>query len=263
MSLYQGALSQSLSVPVQPLPVYLINIGRATDRLAEIQRQSDAFGIRIERVESVDGALLQRSQWIDVDHDRFRRRHGRIILPGEYGCYRSHLLALLQFLADGSESAVIIEDDIALESNLLDRAMAAKEAAPNAEVIKLVNHRWGGFRAAAHSRTGDVIGRCLFGPQGSTACYLVTRSGAQKIVKSLAVMSLPWDVAIERGWDTNTSIFTTRSNVVGFSPLQKTTMIGWRRDYRAAKSPAWQRIPAHLFRTLDFFRRIAYVLTTP
>ncbi|MDL2401231.1 glycosyltransferase family 25 protein [Rhizobium mayense] len=260
--MYQAALSQSLSVPVQPLPVYLINIGRATDRLAEIQRQSNQFGIRIERVEGVDGTLLPQSQWIDVDHDRFRRRHGRVILPGEYGCYRSHLMALRQFLADGGESAVIIEDDVALDGDFLDRAMAAKEAAPNAEIIKLVNHRWGGFRAATSSRMGDVIGRCLFGPQGSTACYLVTRSGAEKIVKSLAVMSLPWDVAIERGWETRTSIFTTRNNVVGFSPLQRTTMIGWRRDYRAAKSPEWRRIPAHLFRTLDFFRRIAYVLTT-
>ncbi|MGY5808311.1 glycosyltransferase family 25 protein [Rhizobium sp. LEGMi198b] len=261
--MYQAALSESPRTPAQPLPVYLINIDRATDRLAEIKRQSDEFGIRIERVDGVDGALLPREQWIDVDHDRFRRRHGRVILPGEYGCYRSHLMALRQFLADGSEAAVIIEDDIALDGDFLARAMAAKEAIPNAEVIKLVNHRWGGFRAAAQSRTGDLIGRCLFGPQGSTACYLVTRSGAEKIVKALAVMSLPWDVAVERGWDMRTSIFTTRANIVGFSPLQRSTMIGWRRDYRAAKSAAWRRVPAHLFRTLDFFRRIAYVLTTP
>ncbi|WP_436029015.1 glycosyltransferase family 25 protein [Rhizobium rhizogenes] len=250
-------------MPAQPLPVYLINIDRATDRLAEIRRQSDEIGIEIERVDGVDGALLPHEQWVDVDHKRFQRRHGRVILPGEYGCYRSHLLALQQFLAGGSQSAIIIEDDIALDGNFLARAMAAQEAAPGAEVIKLVNHRWGGFRAMTRSRRGDVVGRCLFGPQGSTACYLVTRGGAEKIVKSLAVMSLPWDVAIERGWDMQTSIFTTRVNIVGFSPLQRTTMIGWRRDYRAAKSTALRRIPAHLFRTVDFFRRIAYVLRTP
>lgn len=247
----------------QPLPVYLINIDRATDRLAEMQRQSDEFGIRIERVDGVDGALLPLEQWIDVDHERFQRRHGRVILPGEYGCYRSHLLALRQFLDGDSPSAIIIEDDIALNGDFLARALAVQEAAPKAEVIKLVNHRWGGFRATTSSRKGDVVGRCLFGPQGSTACYLVTRSGAEKIVRSLAVMSLPWDVAVERGWDMRASIYTTRTNIAGFSPLQRTTMIGWRRDYRAAKSSAWRRIPAHVFRTVDFFRRIAYVLKTP
>ncbi|MFT4181949.1 MAG: glycosyltransferase family 25 protein [Rhizobium sp.] len=250
-------------MPAQPLPVYLINIDRATDRLAEMQRQSDEFGIKIERVDGVDGALLPQEEWVDVDHERFQRRHGRVILPGEYGCYRSHLLALRQFLAGDSPSAIIIEDDIALNGDFLARALAVQEAAPKAEIIKLVNHRWGGFRARTSSRKGDVVGRCLFGPQGSTACYLVTRSGAEKIVRSLAVMSLPWDVAVERGWDMRASIYTTRANIAGFSPLQRTTMIGWRRDYRAAKSSPWRRIPAHIFRTVDFFRRIAYVLKTP
>ncbi len=257
------ALAEISFTPAQTMPVYLINIDRAAERLAEIQRQSDEFGFRFERVDGIDGTLVPRDQWIDVDHDRFRRRHGRTILPGEYGCYRSHLTALNRFLASGDEMAVIIEDDVALDIDFLARAMAAKEAAPTADLIKLVNHRWNGFRPMTRSRKGDIVGRCLFGPQGSTACYLVTRGGAEKIVKSLAVMSLPWDVAVERGWDMRISIVSTRTNIAGFSQLQRTTMIGWRRDYRAAKSSALRRIPAHIFRTLDFFRRIAYVLTTP
>ncbi|AYG67183.1 glycosyltransferase family 25 protein [Rhizobium sp. CCGE531] len=250
-------------MPAQTVPVYLINIDRATERLAEIRRQSDEFGFRFERIDGVDGALIPRDRWTDVDHDRFRRRHGRTILPGEYGCYRSHLLALRQFLAGDDAMAIIIEDDVALDADFLARAIAAKDAAPTADLIKLVNHRWNGFRAMMRSRKGDIVGRCLFGPQGSTACYLVTRRGAERIVKSLAVMSLPWDVAVERGWDMHISIFSTRANIAGFSRLQRTTMIGWRRDYRAAKSSAWRRIPAHIFRTWDFFRRIGYVLITP
>lgn len=257
------ALAETPFMTAQTVPVYLINIDRATERLAEIRRQSDEFGFRFERIDGVDGALIPRDQWTDVDHDRFQRRHGRTILPGEYGCYRSHLQALRQFLASGEAMAIIIEDDVALDADFLARAMAAKEAAPTADLIKLVNHRWNGFRAMMRSRKGDIVGRCLFGPQGSTACYLVTRRGAERIVKSLAVMSLPWDVAVERGWDMQISIFSTRVNIAGFSRLQRTTMIGWRRDYRAAKSSAWRRIPAHIFRTLDFFRRINYVLTTP
>ncbi len=254
------AVFRKPSMSPQRLPVYLINIDRAVDRLAEIRRQSGEFSIEIERVSGVDGAAIPREQWVDVDHRLFQLRHGRLILPGEYGCYQSHLLALRQFLASGRDAAVIIEDDISLDGQFLDRAWAAKQAVPKAEVIKLVNHRWNGFRVHARSDRGDVLGRCLFGPQGSTACYLVTRSGAEKIVKSLAVMSLPWDVAVERGWDVRASVFSTGVNIVGFSPLQKTTMIGRRRDYFAAKLANWRRIPAHIFRTLDFFRRIAYVL---
>jgi glycosyl transferase, family 25 len=209
----------------------------------------------------VDGRLIPSEKWVDVDHRRFEKQHGRVILPGEYGCYRSHLAALRLFLASENDAAVIIEDDIALDGALLDRALAAQRAVPKADVIKLVNHRWKGFRIYVRSERGDPIGRCLFGPQGSTACYLVTRQGAQKILKSLAIMSLPWDVAVERGWDMQVSVFVTGVNLAGFSKLKRETMIGRRRDYLAAKLSASKRIPAHLFRTLDFFRRLAYGLS--
>jgi glycosyl transferase family 25 len=257
-----AVLTEIPRLPAQTIEIYLINIGRAEDRLRTIQQQSLEFGISVERVEGVDGAQLPQDQWVGVDHDRFQSRHGRVILPGEYGCYRSHLMALERFLADGGEQALIIEDDISLDNEFLDRAMAVKATVPNADVIKLVNHRWNGFRPFSRSDKGDIVGRCLFGPQGSTACYLVTRRGAEKIVRSLAIMSLPWDVAIERGWDIGISIWSTRANIVGFSPLQRTTMIGWRRDYKAAKSSALRRVPAHIFRTVDFFRRLVYVLTS-
>lgn len=245
---------------VQRLPVYLINIARAADRLAEVRSGSGAFGIEIERVDGIDGYLLPSEQWVDVDHRLFGWRHGRRILPGEYGCYRSHLMALRQFLASGNDAAVIIEDDIALDGEFMERAWAAHRAVPDADMIKLVNHRWKGFRVYVRSDRGDQIGRCLFGPQGSTACYLVTRSGAQKILRSLAVMSLPWDVAIERGWDMRISVFATAVNLVGFSKLQRETMIGRRKDYLAAKLGAWKRVPAHVFRTGDFLRRLVYVV---
>lgn len=245
----------------QHLPVYLINIARAVDRLQEVRSQAHAFGIEVERVEGVDGHLVPLEEWVDVDHRRFEKRHGRVILPGEYGCYRSHLAALQLFLASGKDAAVIIEDDIALDGSFLGRALAAQRAVPKADIIKLMNHRWKGFRFYVRSERGDPIGRCLFGPQGSTACYLVTRKGAAKILRSLAVMSLPWDVAVERGWDMHVSVYATGVNLAGFSKLQRDTMIGRRRDYLAAKLSASRRIPAHLFRTLDFFRRLAYVLS--
>lgn len=248
-------------MPVQCLPVYLINIARAADRLKEVRSRSSALGIEIERVEGLDGHLSPREQWVDVDHRLFERRHGRRILPGEYGCYRSHLIALRQFLASSHDAAIIVEDDIALDGAFMERASAVRKAVPDADMIKLVNHRWKGFRAHVRSARGDRVGRCLFGPQGSTACYLVTRHGAEKILKSLSIMSLPWDVAVERGWDNRTSVFSTAVNLVGFSKLQRETMIGRRRDYLAAKLDGWKRLPAHLFRTTDFFRRIVYALS--
>jgi glycosyl transferase, family 25 len=244
----------------QFLPIYLINVDRATDRMAEVLRQSAALSIEINRVPGIDGLASPRDQWIDVDERKFLRQHGRRILPGEYGCYRSHLLALQRFLASGHEAAIVMEDDTRLDDRFLRRANSARAAMPGADVIKFVNHRWKGFITSRLSGEGDGLGRCLFGPQGSTACYLVTRSGAQKISNRLRIMSLPWDVAIERGWQTGTSIYSTRTDLAGFTQFRRKTMIGTRKTYLAAKLPPWQRVPAYLFRTIDFFRRLAYVV---
>ncbi|WFS03562.1 glycosyltransferase family 25 protein [Rhizobium tumorigenes] len=244
----------------QHLAIYLINIDRAADRLAEMRRQSAEFSIELNRVEGVDGQVHPSEDWIDVDVRLFLKRNGRHILPGEYGCYRSHLLALERFLAGGKDAAIVVEDDILLDDTFLARAVSAMEAAPDADVIKFVNHRWKGFRTFTTTAEGDILGRCIFGPQGSTAGYLVTLSGAAKIVSKLRIMSLPWDVAIERGWDNGTSLYSTRSNLVGFTRLRKKTMIGNRETYLSAKLPIWRRIPAHCFRTMDFFRRLHYVL---
>lgn len=245
----------------QKLAVYVITIERAAERLNEIVKYASASEIDIERVNGVDGSLIPREAWVDVDHESFTKRHGRTILPGEYGCYRSHLAALHQFLASSREAAIIVEDDVLLDRQLLGRAKAALDAAPSAEVIKLVNHRWNGFMPRAKSASGDILGRCLFGPQGSAACYLVTRAGAERLVTSLKTMSLPWDVALERGWAIQASIFSTRSNVLEFVNGRTTTMIGTRVDYRRAKLAPWRRINTYLFRVVDFFRRIFYVLS--
>lgn len=66
----------------QHLAIYLINIDRAADRLAEMRRQSAEFSIELNRVEGVDGQVHPSEDWIDVDVRLFLKRNGRHILPG-------------------------------------------------------------------------------------------------------------------------------------------------------------------------------------
>ncbi|WP_204280180.1 hypothetical protein, partial [Raoultella ornithinolytica] len=76
------------------------------------------------------------------------------------------------------------------------RIEAIIAAVPDFDVIKLANHRMSLFLRAATTTQGDEIGRALHGPQGSAAAYLVTREGAQGLLSKLAVMTMPWDVAL-------------------------------------------------------------------
>lgn len=236
--------------------IFAINLDRSNDRWTRLAMEAAELDFQLKRVPGLDGAQVDRQDWIECDEASFRRNNGRTILPGEYGCYRSHLRALSTFLESGQPIGIIVEDDIELRSDLIVRTKAAFEALPEADVIKLCNHRMVWFRAYATSSLGDDIGRAGHGPQGSAACYAVTRSGATKLIQSLQPMKYPWDVALERGWATKTEIFATRLNVV--SPGRHGTTIASRSVYRGTKFKWWKRLKAYAERTFESARRLRY-----
>lgn len=241
---------------VRMIPILIINLERSRDRWAAISASGE--GLDLRRVEAVDGHRVPAAEWQDFDPAMARSANGRTLGPGEYGCYRSHLRALSRVVDEGLDLAIIAEDDILLNPELPERALAIAEAAPHAGVVKLVNHRTTGFRRSGVSARGDVFGRCLHGPQASAACYLVTRDGATRLLQALATMWLPWDVALERGWSTGVPTYTTEKGLVEFGPYRPATTIDAR--YAETKPLPWRRIGALVFRTGDLLRRVAYAL---
>lgn len=236
--------------------IYAINLDRSVDRWDTLSRRAEILALPLIRVPGIDGAKTPSLAWIDCDKDAFGRNNGRTILPGEYGCYRSHLKALSIFLGTGDPAGVIVEDDIELSADLIDRASAAVEALPGADVIKLFNHRIVGFRRVVISRAGDEIGRAAHGPQGSAACYIVTRKGAQRLLTGLKIMDYPWDIALERGWASGTRIYTTRQPVA--APTRDSTTIATRSVYQASKFPWWKRLRTYGVRVVETAHRIVY-----
>ncbi|WP_127596475.1 glycosyltransferase family 25 protein [Nitratireductor alexandrii] len=238
------------------VPVLVINLARSPERWDAIRQT--ATGLDLRRVEGVDGGAIAREEWSAIDRERFRARHGRIVTPGEYGCYRSHLAALATVVAEGVDVAVIAEDDIVLNDRLGERAAALFAGVEEPRLVKLVNHRTTGFLEKGVTAAGDAYGRCLFGPLGSAACYAVNRSGAQRLVETLATMWLPWDVALERGWATGVATYTTREPLVAFSTHRARSTI--TASYAHTKLPTLQRRRAFSFRARDFLRRAGYAL---
>lgn len=242
------------------IPVYAINLDRSVSRWERLSESAAAAGFALTRIAAVDGRSIAPEDRLDVAHERFPRLSGRGMRPGEYGCYRSHLKAL-EAIAKGDASAgIVVEDDVDFPADFMPRAEAVLAAAPFAGVIKLLNHRVKGFRPRAVSAMGDAIGRCLHGPQGSAACYLVTRDAARHLLRSLLPMQLPYDVELERGWHTGVPTYTVGHDLATLGPLNSQTEIATREDYRATRLSSLKRIPTHLFRAGDYARRMIYTL---
>lgn len=223
--------------------------------------QANSVEIRLERVSGVDGSVISIEDRVDVDEKKFIARNGRNILSGEYGCYRAHLSALERFVESAFSAAIIMEDDVDLTENFLPRVSAIRDQLPSAEIVKLLNHRVTGFRESVITTYGDRVGRCLHGPQGSAACYLVTRSGAIKLLNKIQMMRYPYDIALERGWKTGVEVYTVQSNIVKLFKRSTGSQIANRHQYRAAKIRGIRRMVTHFIRTVEFFRRIRYALS--
>ncbi|WP_244480268.1 glycosyltransferase family 25 protein [Rhizobium sp. Root1220] len=240
---------------------FVINLDRSRDRWAAIASQAERVGMRIDRIAGIDGGKIASGQRSAFNERRFICRNGRPILPGEYGCYLAHIKALETFLESGYDSAIIMEDDVELVENLTSRASAILAAVPSADLVKLLNHRSRFFRGVAVTPYGDAVGRCLHGPQGSAACYLVTRHGARKLLSRIQQIEFPYDVTLERGWKTGLNIFTVRENVVSLSERALSSQIASRAEYRAVKKRGIKKMRTHLVRIFEYARRIQYALS--
>lgn len=159
------------------LEIFAINLDRSTDRWETLSQTATALGLSLTSVSAVDGKLTPEAKREAVDDAAFRRNTSRLMLPGEYGCYRSHIKALNAFLTTTNDIALIIEDDVELSADLKDRVQAAFEAVSDADVIKFFNHGVVGFRKTNTSSRGEDIGRAIHVPLGSSACYALSRRG--------------------------------------------------------------------------------------
>jgi glycosyl transferase family 25 len=240
------------------IPTFVINLDRSVDRWKAVSESGERAGLAVERVPAVDAGSLT-PPFPALDEEGFMRFHGRKPLPGEYGCYRSHLAAL-SLVADGEHDvAMIAEDDVLFEPDVEERVCRIMAACPGIELLKLVNHRGTGFIASWRTG-GDELGRCMLGPLGSSACYAVTKSGAKRLLDTLKTMWLPYDAAFERGWSTGVATYTVRKPLVTFQPLQAETTIAARIGYAKARLPAYRRLPVLLFRARDHAARATYAL---
>jgi glycosyl transferase family 25 len=242
------------------LPALVINLARSSDRWSRIAGTVENSGLALERVPAVDGAEIAAELRSDLDLARFRRVHGRDVLNGEYGCYRSHLNALRTVVESGYPLAIIAEDDIGFTPGMSERVHSIFDAHPQIDLLKLLNHRTSGFVRHGASSLGDEFGRCLHGPQGSAACYAVTRQGAARLLHALGTMWLPYDVAFERGWATGAATYTTHGPLATFEGYHTQTTIATREQYRDAKLPRISQIGTLFFRGSDYVSRMAYAV---
>ncbi len=99
--------------------VYLINLDRSPDRLRNATANLNEVGLPFERISAVDGRNLDMENMADFAVVDVIKKE-RWITPQVIGCSLSHYQAYKDFLASGSEWALILEDDIEFSGEVVD-----------------------------------------------------------------------------------------------------------------------------------------------
>jgi glycosyl transferase, family 25 len=168
---------------------FLINLDRCTERLAWIADQFAFLGIAFERIPAVDGSAMSSTA-----REAFtRERPSTDWLPGQIGCFLSHLHAW-QLAANGSDQIIsIFEDDIHISDDIREFMLSSEWFPNNADIVRFETTRQGVILEAP-SRT--VLGRkiCevrseIWGAGG----YCIRKSTAAFLINTPPTHHLPVD----------------------------------------------------------------------
>jgi len=238
------------------LQTWVINLDRAPDRLQRIGTQLDRLGLPWQRLPAVDARALSPAQRAQLDEAAYRRLHGKDPVPGEVGCYLSHLEVMRRFLASAAEFALVFEDDALLRDSLPAVLAGLRAHGGRWDMVKL---------SAVHSGTpvpvlelapGHHLAVMLSRCTGASA-YLVNRRTAQAYLNALLPMRLPWDLVFDQGWRLGLKIrLVTPTPCVHDDQIATTIpMPGTRRQFHWTR-----RLSTYAYRIGNELRRFSYGL---
>jgi glycosyl transferase, family 25 len=239
------------------LRTWVINLDRAPDRLARISAQLQQLDLPFTRLPAVDARALTPAQAALLDTAAYHRRHGKTPVPGELGCYLSHLAVMHEFLAGDAAFALVLEDDVLLQQTLPDVLQNLLLCPQRWDMVKL---------SAVHSGTPVRVRPLTAGHHlavtlthcTAASAYLVNRRAAQAYVDQLLPMQLPFDQVFDQGWSLG-----LRVRLVTPTPCRHDDAVPSTMGYAEAPSRkfAWYRRGAtYRYRLGHVLRRAGYGL---
>lgn len=193
-------------LPSRTPPVLVINLDRSTARLARIQSQLATLGLPFHRLPAVDGNCPPNAGGDPAYSEELNRRlYHKPLVPGEIGCYLSHLRAWQWLLEHSCKSAVILEDDITVGEDFV----------PALELLARIDHPWDVIKLGSLS-SKPVLHSTPLGPFAlrryrktpiSAFAQAVSRQGAEKLLRTRLPFGRPVDVDLQHVWENDLSVF--------------------------------------------------------
>lgn len=175
---------------------YLINLPSSVGRRQAMETQLAALGLDYRLHVATNG----RAEWDrlveTVDVKAFRRNVGREVLPGEIGCYHSHLAVWQAFLDSGKEVALVMEDDVVFHPEFMAALQMVLSVPDEWDFLKLNNIR--AKQPLCQRRLGGWRLNAYLGPATGLGAYLIRRDLAARLLPAMLPITRPIDHELDR-----------------------------------------------------------------
>ena len=213
---------------------YLINLKRADDRLVSAKETFNKVGIVFNLEVAIDGKDLSLPHE-NYSETKYNLLHGKKTNLGELGCYLSHLNVLKKFLNTEEDWALVCEDDIEFNEDIVEIINYAVASGINFDLLRLSGgsdrNKEKGLPLKLKKIYKGFFLSLNFGFKSGTGCYLINRLAAKNILKKIHKMSLPIDHAMDRDW-----ILNLRSLSISPAPVYLKEELHLGNSYIQAKS---------------------------
>ena len=183
-------------------PVYVVSLARAVERREKMRAQLEGLGMRAEFTDAVDGETADLTPYSDRLHpDKWRVLRGRELSNAAIACYLSHYRIWERVAAGGEQCALVLEDDALLHDGFCDVVRELQNCRWQWDVIMLSGRKRRPIDTVL-DKIGDT-GRRLVRYRvrvGGAVAYLVSSSGAKKLLTQCREISAPVDWRYAEWW---------------------------------------------------------------
>lgn len=215
------------------LPIVFINLSKDAERRERMSAQFVQMGLTASRLPAVWWADLPEAE--QKSYFCAPQSHGRYFKPlsnGEKGCYASHLRSWQQLLDSDAPAIVVFEDDVRLLPQL-PQALAAIEALPadgSWDMIKLY-----GREPEKIANQGPLVEGALQlisyqRVPSFAAGYVISRSGARKMLETRVPFDRPVDVDIRFWFENGLRVFGVYPSVIALDDTSEVSSIWAQKE---------------------------------
>jgi glycosyl transferase family 25 len=139
---------------------------------------------------------------LTYDEKRVTGTYGRKLHPGEIGCYSSHFELWRWLLKSDCQQLIVLEDDVVVDWEFIRNFSAIEMSGRGIEYLRLFSKMPAPWRFIASPYFDQYRHLIRFtGYALGTQAYVISKTGAERLIRHGSNIEAPVDVYMDRTWD--------------------------------------------------------------